>query len=78
MRKLRLKEENTDLFLQLEDNGKGALLIVEESGNIVAQFRLSLKQMGQVRDWGKGLSDDFFERNKVSVRTKNGGSKKKG
>jgi hypothetical protein len=67
MRKLRLKEQNTDLFLQLEDNGKGALLVIEEAGNIVAQFSLSLRQMGQIRDWNKGLSDEFFKRNKVTI-----------
>jgi hypothetical protein len=66
MRKLRLKEKDTDQFLQLEDSGSGALLIVESDG-IVAQFSLSLKQMGQIRDWGKGLSDDFFKRNRVTI-----------
>lgn len=71
MRKLRLKEKNTDLFLQLEDTGKGALLVVEESGNIIAQFNLTLKQLGQIRDWGKGVSDDFFKNNKVAVRKQN-------
>jgi len=67
MRKLRLKEKDTDRFLQLEDTGNGALLVVEESGNVTAQFSLTLKQLGQVREWERGVSNDFFKKNKVVV-----------
>lgn len=67
---MRLKEKNTDVFLQLEDTGEGALILVEVSGTVMAQSSLTLKQVSQLRDWCIGLQDDFFKRNKVDPKRK--------
>ncbi len=70
MRKARLKEKDTDVFLQLEDTGKGALLLVEVDGSFMSQVALTPKQINQLRDWCVGFNDDFFKRNKVTSRDK--------
>jgi hypothetical protein len=74
MRKTRLKEQDTDQFLQLEDTGKAALFLID--GSIVSQFTLTPKQVNQLRDWCTGFNEDFFKRNKVTSKD-NGRTKSK-
>jgi hypothetical protein len=70
MRKTRLKEKNTDLFLQVEAIGDKMLLLVDESGNMVSQFTLTVKQVAQLRDLCIAFNDEFFKRHKVTSKDK--------
>ena len=68
MRKTRLKEKDTDKFLGLEDTSKGALLVLEQDENYFS-FRLTPKQVLQIREWCTQFQDDFFKKHKITSKT---------
>lgn len=69
MRKLSLKEKEGDLFLRLENAPKGALLSIWENNDLlVGQFLLTIKQVGQLREWCTEQGNDFFKRNRIDTK----------